>query len=230
MIIHNQMEDLVMSIVDDVFNEPQEIENQDFCGCAQCRLDVSCYVLNRVLPQYIVSGRGLAHREANYQERLQERVDLVRLVNEGIGRIAKTKRPHNKTSTKKPLSDSDGPFYIFPVIKGRILNGKNFEPVAGISVLLKQQGKLVEMVDQNWQNPCATVLATGGTFFFRPKPDTAETTADTSEFSFELEIENECFESLHHFFSMEIKPELEIDSSVSKQKTFYLDDLYLFPH
>ena len=62
MIIHNVMEDLVYDEVNKLFDEAEEKkESWLTCSCMQCRVDTMCYVLNRLKPRYIKSGRGLAH-------------------------------------------------------------------------------------------------------------------------------------------------------------------------
>ena len=62
MIIHNVMEDIVSDEVNKLFDEAeQKKEDWVTCTCIQCRHDVMCYVLNRIKPRYIKSGRGLAH-------------------------------------------------------------------------------------------------------------------------------------------------------------------------
>ena len=69
--IHNQMEDLVLNIVDEMFDS-KDIQESDICTCGQCRLDVACFVLNRISPEYIISSRGLAHLNSDYHQKYSE--------------------------------------------------------------------------------------------------------------------------------------------------------------
>ena len=64
--VHNTVEDIVITRVDEIFKTLDEEGNKKFCTCNQCRLDVICYVLNRLRPHYIVSHKGAsrAHRDS----------------------------------------------------------------------------------------------------------------------------------------------------------------------
>ncbi|HRZ64078.1 MAG TPA: late competence development ComFB family protein, partial [Spirochaetia bacterium] len=61
--IRNLMEDAVKAVVDELFELEAKDQRLGYCLCDQCRLDVACYVLNRIKPEYIVSSRGLAYSE-----------------------------------------------------------------------------------------------------------------------------------------------------------------------
>jgi len=81
--IHNIMESIVLDTVNEIFEDKRK-EGFEMADCLQCRLDVACYVLNRIKPEYIISGRGLLHFEENYHELIQTKVDMVTLINAGI--------------------------------------------------------------------------------------------------------------------------------------------------
>ncbi len=45
--VHNLMENIVIETVNDIFEDKKK-EGFDMAECLQCRLDVACYVLNRI--------------------------------------------------------------------------------------------------------------------------------------------------------------------------------------
>ena len=112
MIIHNVMEDLVYTEVNKLFDEAEEKkESWLTCSCMQCRVDTMCYVLNRVKPRYIKSGRGLAHfLKFEKTEKVQIMADITSLVIEGMHRVLSTKRPHDH----EPIFETENtPVLIF---------------------------------------------------------------------------------------------------------------------
>jgi competence protein ComFB len=228
--IHNAAEDIVLAKVHEIFDEEERVKSVGYCTCGQCRLDVACYVLNRISPEYVISGRGLAHAEIGRAATFQREVDLVRLVHEGITQVSKTKRPHfPHTGGRVEKVQFDGPAYNFPTVIGRIFNGKNFEPMSGIALTLFRGGSMVAMVDANWQNPCTLVAATAGTFIFWPAPEKAESLSGTKTVDFELVSTPENYEEFRYFFTVALSAETEASSVFSMQRTFKLPDLFIFP-
>ncbi|MBO7175575.1 MAG: late competence development ComFB family protein [Spirochaetaceae bacterium] len=68
------------------------------CTCKNCRLETICYVLNRIPPKYIVSGRGVNHTMNIINSQMKTDVDVAIL--DGIRLTASTKRPYHWSSTK----------------------------------------------------------------------------------------------------------------------------------
>jgi competence protein ComFB len=228
--IHNAAEDIVLVNVDEIFDEEERTKSVGYCTCGQCRLDVACYVLNRISPEYVVSGRGLAHAEIGRTATFQHEVDLFRLIHEGITQVSKTKRPDfPHTSEKKRRPMVEGPAYNFPTVIGRIFNGKNFEPMSGISLTLLRSGSAAAMVDANWQNPCTLVPSTAGTFIFWPAPEKAESLSGTKTVDFELVSAPDGYEEFRYFFTVALSAEPEATAVFSMQRTFKLPDLFIFP-
>ncbi|MEW5815700.1 MAG: late competence development ComFB family protein [Spirochaetota bacterium] len=227
--VHNTMEEVVVNTVHEIFTEEEKTNAQGFCTCSQCRLDVACYVLNRIPPQYIISGRGLAHVQSDYQEQLQKHADLAGLINEAIKKVSRTKRPHFSHAKDKQNLIPKGPLYNFPTIIGRLFNGNNFEPISNMNVSLLSKGELVKMFDPNWQNPYPVADKTAGTFIFWPYPVKAENMKMKKVFEFELFVEAPKFEALRHFFELELEPDELFNDSFHLQKTHKIEDLYLFP-
>ena len=227
--IHNQMEDIVTRRVNDIFDEEQKSENQAYCGCEQCRLDVSCYVLNRLVPRYVVSERGVAHTESGYLAKVQEKADIAALIHEGIGRVSSSKRPFFSHGAVDEPHPRQGAVFSFPMIKGRVINGVNFEPISEIEVALNVNSEPVEMVDPNWQNPCFIHPSGAGSFYFLPASKKADDVGERATFQFEVLIDDRRFEPLHHFFSISAISSRRHGYAVHTDQYHSCEDLYLFP-
>ena len=226
--IHNLMEDLVLETVHEFFDEASP-EDFPLANCRQCRLDVACYVLNRVKPEYIISGRGLVHFETDYQARLQKKADLAALVNEGIRKITRNRRPYYDISADSQEPLPDPPVFNFPALVGRILHGKTFEPAANINVCLRSNGEMVPMIDYTWQNPYFVVESIRGNFTFLPRPVQAGRAGETESFNFEICVEAEGYSPLNHYFEIKLTSENEVKNSFNINNTFKTGELYLFP-
>ena len=226
--IHNRIEAQVIALVDEIFGEEKEKIERAFCTCSQCRLDVACYALNRLQPRYVVSERGVAHTENPYQDRIQENADLAALIHEGIDRVSNKKRPDFPHEDDSQPAAEDGAARAFPMIKGRVFNGNTFEPVCNIDVFLRVNGEIVEMVDPNWQNPCHIYENGSGSFFFLPKPAPAGSPSPDSSNSYEVLIDDDRFETLHHFFMIAPVGKEAADFTVHTSKGCSAGDLYLF--
>lgn len=229
--IHNRAEEAVIAFVNDIFDTEEREKELGYCTCYQCRLDVSCYALNRVAPEYVISQRGMAHGEQDYLERLQKQADLVSLIKEGMERIDQTKRPHFSHGGKgrSPVYP-EPPVFNYPTLMGRLFNGANFEPLSGMSVSLQRSGGgLVEMIDPNWENPCTLVSNTAGTFLFWPMPEKAPAADAEKEAEFEVVASAPGFEELRHFVTVKLRAEDKVQDSLSAQRAFPMKDLYLFP-
>ena len=227
--IHNQMEDLVTEFVTDIFDEEKTTKQRTFCVCSQCELDVSCYVLNRIEPRYLTSERGAAHTEGPYLEKIQENADIATLIHEGIERVSSTKRPNFSHRADDDFHPREGAVYNLPMIKGRFFDGGNFEPVGSIDVYLRADSHMVDMVDPNWQNPCHTYCSGQGSFFFLPAPARAEGPGKEKVFQFEIVVDDDRFEALHHFFSITAVSDERFRYELHPSESFSCEDLYLFP-
>ena len=227
--IHNQLEDEVLKKVNEIFDEEESKQSSHFCTCHQCRLDVACYVLNRMPPLYTVSGRGLAHLESDYQDKLQREADIVSLIKDGIDHVSNAKRPHFPHADEKEEESPEGPFYNFPQIVGRIFNSTNFEPVFDISVSLLENGEIVKMVNPNWQNPYRIVSNATGVYSFWPYPKSADAKGLKKEIELELAVDDPAFEPLRHYIKISVVSSNEFLQYESGSRIYNVEDLYLVP-
>ncbi|HAE21876.1 MAG TPA: competence protein ComFB [Spirochaetaceae bacterium] len=228
--IRNLMEDYVKATVHELFDAEQKGSTSSWCTCDQCRLDVACYVLNRLKPEYVISGRGVAYSEQDYQEKLQKTADVVSLVREAWAKINSSPRPYHSHGAKHvEQQQASGPVYNLPPIMGRLFNGNNFEPIAAGTIELHSDEGLVAMIDANWQNPYPMVKNTAGTFIFWPAPVAAVSGGEKKRFSFTITASLGGFDALSHFLELELPADAEAVRSFSLAKVHKLPDLYVFP-
>ncbi len=227
--IHNQMQDLVVNLVSEIFDGEMSARERSFCVCSQCRLDVSCYVLNRVQPMYVISERGVAHTQSMSTREIQETADIATLIHEGIEKVSSSKRPFFTHAGDDTFHADQGAMYNFPLIKGRLFNGNNFEPIGHVDVCLLSETELVKMIDPNWQNPCHIYESGSGAFYFLPSPLAAEGPGTEKSFDFEIVVDDDRFDTLHHFFTMTSISDERYRYALHTNASYSTEDLYLFP-
>ncbi|MCL2180407.1 MAG: late competence development ComFB family protein [Treponema sp.] len=229
--IHNSNEDVVFATVQNVFNEIQKSGNPEkYCMCYQCRIDTICYTLNRIEPNYIVSNRGFTRFEETSIKRQQIEADITTLIYKGLRLVNHNQRPtapHDGTSMA--VSKIYHPMFDIPTIAGRIFDGISFEPIEGIDVTLFCEGEIVDMRNNNWQNPYTMVASTPGAYTFWPAPIIADAPDLSRDFKFSIKVNSPQFEPLSHFFNIETLSRFHSPQSYALNRTFKLPDLYLFP-
>jgi competence protein ComFB len=222
-IVSREVENLCASI-------EKEGQDSDICTCAQCRLDAACYVLNRVPPRYVESNRGAARAQQQTMANLQQTVDISVLVYKALKQVSHNQRPYFSHSGRNRSYEGDlGAVYNIPAIAGRLFNGRNFEPMSGVDIELRVDGKLVPMKDFNWQNPYRLTDDTEGTFTFWPAPVEALSTEDSSTFHYALCVKAKGFETLNHIFELEVTSEHSSSDAFSMKRTYTVKDICLFP-
>jgi competence protein ComFB len=229
--IHNISEDVVFNSVHKIFEVIKNEGNPEgLCLCEQCKIDTICYTLNRVMPHYLVSNRGVTRMEQDWAGKQQADADIATLVYKGL-RVVN----HNLRSTAEhveTVSESKvltTPAFYIPTIIGRLFDGETFAPLAEVTVELRSRGELVPMRNRNWQNPFTLVTNTPGAFTFWPAPVPALTLDVHSTFEYSLKIEASQYETLTHFFKIPVMSSmLSAYPSVTMDRTFKLPDLYLF--
>lgn len=127
------MEEYVAERVEETYNQLNKRRPEWLkCDCESCRLDVTSYVLNKVHPHYIVSGRGAVYTAQTLIDK-QLSADVDALVLDGIRRVATNLRPDHKVIAVQTIlgdKEAESPAFNFPVITGTVLNGATFEPLA----------------------------------------------------------------------------------------------------
>ena len=230
--LHNTVEDIVISQINDIFNTIKEQDKPDKpCLCWQCRMDTACYVLNRTLPLYIVSNRGASRVDINPIKTQQVSAEITSLIYEGIKKVNHNQRPNadHNFSDSHVNAYKDKPVFQIPTITGRLFNGTNFAPVSDINVFLLHNGKPAEMKDTNWQNPFNLVSHTNGIFTFWPAPFPAKKTDEHASFEFTICIEANEYDTLNHVFRIPVVSEILTKDSFSLNRSFKLPDLFMFP-
>jgi competence protein ComFB len=228
--IHNTTEDIVFATIDAICASIEKEGNPDkLCLCDHCRIDAACFVLNRIPPHYIISNRGAARIEQVTISRQQKDADIVSMVFEALKRVSHNQRPNFDHNNARGEEMKQGPVFNIPTIIGRAFDGANFSPLAGVTVELWREGKLVTMKNHNWQNPCVLVENTQGVFTFWPESIAAGEADVRENFEYSVKIEAEGFEAIHHVFTIPVVSEAGDAESFSMGRTFKLADLYLFP-
>lgn len=225
--IKNLMEGLVIEVIDQLCQEKKGDGSDRYCTSQECRTDAACYVLNRLTPRYAGTSRGIARLTGELASDDQIQVDILRLATEALSRVSTMQREY----VESRLNDSHplGPHFNFPTIRGRLLNGTTFEPVAGISVELFQEDESAAMFDSRWKNPYEISKFTPGTFLFWPAAVPATETGEEKTFSFEIRVTEGTFDPFRHLFRIDIRSEEVEVETFSLQREFLLPDLYLFP-
>lgn len=223
--IHNLMEELVVTVVDEAIAEDAAGDHR-YCTSPDCRTDVICYVLNRMTPRYVSSGRGFAHLVETLESDTQVAVDLVRLAHEGLQRVTAVRRTWYDSERRGSV---DGACYNFPTIQGRVLDGAGFMPLASATVTLVMDDAPIPMYDTRWTNPYTIDARTPGTYIFWPASVPAAETDASASFELHLRIEAPGYESLTHQFSLELERAEHPDPVFSLEREHRLPDLYLFP-
>jgi len=227
--IHNLMEDFVIETVDELFDAEAKGSTGQWCTCKQCRMDVSCYVLNRLKPEYVLSGRGVAYSETDYGEKLQRGADVASLVKEGWARINAAPRPnHDRERTDERRDVPTGPVFNVRPIMGRLFNGATFEPIVDARVSLIDDSGIVRMMDSNWTNPYPLAKNTNGMFTFWPFPVPCKKAGERRRFAYTITASPEGFEELSHYIEFEVVSEAAAICQFSMQTAHRLQDLYVF--
>lgn len=228
--VHNIMEELVKEEVEKLFNEAEQQKLPWLsCSCSQCRCDTLCYVLNRIPPKYIRSGRGISHHISDdISEKSQVLADISALVLEGMKKVSETQRPHGHTPDDNE-KENDSHVFNFPTITGRVLDGLSFEPEKDIQVGLYLNGKLCQAINPSWENPYRISANTPGNFVFWIKPEPAKAAGEKKVFGFEIKIEADGKEPVIHYFEVGLTSESSVRNAYNSENSIQIPDFYLFP-
>ena len=232
--VHNIMEDVVIKAVNNMYDRVKgEGVAWLTCDCENCRLDTVSYVLNRIPPKYVVSGRGVTHN-VEYLASSQLLADIDSLSLEGMRTVSSTKRPFHAENRDDCVIQGNNkkaktkPAFNFFTFMGIVLDGNTFEPVSNAKITLKIDGKLAEMVDKTWSNPYNLVPSTKGVYSFWVKSIPAKKSGERAYFKFSIEIEAEGYsESVYHF-EVPIMSEDSVRLTLDSTYTLKMKDLVIF--
>ena len=230
--VHNLMEDIVTKAVNNLYDRVKA-DNIPWltCDCENCRLDTVSYVLNRIPPKYVVSGRGVTHN-AEFLTSSQLVADVDSLALEGMRTVSTTKRPfHTENRQDCEIKGSIGktkPAYNFFTFMGNVLDGDTFEPIQEAEITLRLDGKVAEMVDKTWSNPYHLVRSTNGVYSFWVKSVPAKKSGEREYFKFSIEIKAEGYSENIYHFEVPIMSEDSIRQTLDSTYTLKIKDLVLF--
>ena len=222
--IYNITKEKVTDLVNRAFESKDR--PKDLCLCYQCRLDVTCYVLNRAKPIYVLSERGITHLKDNYSESLQEIADLTRFVENGINLVSKAKRSHHLEPLESNMEEAPA-YFNFPTISGAILSGETFAPIDA-SVTLIMEGEKVCMKDKKWENPIKLIRPSNDHFLFWPKAIPVGKVGEKKTFIFELNIDAGEYETTPHFFELNLVSEIDLNDKFQAHNTHTCNNILLF--
>jgi len=227
--IHNLLEEIVASSVNEFFDSLSPDEKHD-PDCEQCKLDITCYVLNNMLPKYIVSTRGIIHHALDYTKKIQLEADILYLVKKGFSIISQRKRVicGNAQNTKTGDNTKNLPFFSFPNIMGKVINGTTFEPISDAEVTLFMDDTLASMTDL-MSNPVKINKQTRGMFTLWPAPVEAEKKEAEKTFKFKLTVNHPDFNEYIKMFELTVTAEENYLPSIQLQNTKVLEDIFIFP-
>lgn len=227
--VHNIMEDVVTKSVNELYEQVKK-DNSSWltCDCMNCRLDTINYVLNRIPPKYVVSGRGVSHSSETLNDH-QLLADINALSLEGMRIVSSSKRPFHAQERKdcvvKPILK---PAFNFSTFTGTVLDGSNFEPVYGAKVILKYEGQTVEMVDKTWVNPFETCKSTKGAYNFWVKSIPAEKAGDKKVFHFSIEITAPEYTPFTYYFDVPLISEDRYRTELDTNYSLKIKDIIIF--
>ena len=226
--VHNVMEELIASRVNLMYERLNEAKPSWFtCDCEDCRLDVVSYVLNRIPPRYVVSGRGVVHT-MKLVPTPQIKADIDALVIEAVRAINSTKRPYHKDIAPSARSQAPEVSFNFPIFSGSVFDGASFEPLIDCTITLKYGEDNADMIDKTWSNPCKTYAATNGSYSFWVKPFKADKVGESKYFTFTVAVAAKGYTPASHAFSIPLISEAEQRNEASTAYSLKIQDLFLF--
>ncbi len=226
--IHNIMEEQVVTRVNELYDQVKEKGSPWLtCDCDNCRLDTVSYVLNRITPRYVVSGRGVTHNTKDLSNS-QIGADIDKLGIEGMRLVSSAKRPYHTMGKVSAPFEVDCPMFNFPTFIGNVFDGQTFEPLSGAKIELKMNGKLAEMMDVTWPNPCQTYPATQGSYTFWCTPIVSEKEKEIKSFNFSLEITCEGYQDVTFSFDVPLTSEKIDRRELNSTYSLNIQDIFLF--
>ena len=227
--IHNIMEEQVYSRINDLYDKLRQ-DNASWlsCDCENCRLDTVSYVLNRIPPKYVVSGRGVTHFSDVFSNP-QLNADIDSLGIEGIRLVSSAKRPYHNVAREKCVeSPVPSPKFNFPTFQGVVMDGSSFEPLSNATITLKMDGDLAVMNDITWANPCKTFKTTRGAYSFWVKSVPTAENGENRQFHFSIDITADGYAPITYSFEVPLISESTAGSELNMTYALKIQDLFMF--
>ena len=225
--VHNVMEELVTSRVALMYERLNETRPSWLtCDCEDCRIDAVSYVLNRIPPRYVVSGRGIVHTMNIPMPQIKADIDALTM--EAIRVINSVKRPYHKDLAPSVHSEESQISFNFPIFSGNVFDGASFEPLIDCTITLKCDEHNADMIDKTWSNPCKTYAATNGSYSFWVKPFKADKVGESKYFTFTVEVSANGYAPASHAFSIPLVSEAEQRNEACTSYSLKIQDLFLF--
>lgn len=230
--IKNTLEDLVFNLTDSIISSYKE----EIPKTNKFKLDVVCYVLNRIMPQYVISYRGLIYEEMELKYDSQKFTDIISLIYDAIRTIKDRRKEDISENDIEEIewgysfSEAENFLFNFPQIIGQVYSSSNFEPVDGANVLLvDENNNKIQMASPLWKNPIETSVKTNGIFTFWPKSVKAEdnTKAIDKTFRMKVIITKEGFLKEEKFISFKLKSEKILVNQIRRGDLINLEPVYL---
>ncbi|OJF77616.1 MAG: hypothetical protein BKP49_01165 [Treponema sp. CETP13] len=226
--VHNILEEVVNEKVNDMYEKVKSMPTAWLtCDCNQCREDTISYVLNRLPPRYIVSGRGITH-QAVLEDR-QTLADIDALTIEGMKKVALSKRSYHGLTTNIAVKAPTGPAFNFPAFLGSVSDGDSFDTIEGAKISLSLESTLADMIDHTWLNPIITSKISKGRYSFWVKPISTSKVGEQKNFNFTIEISAPKYESVQYTFSVPVVSTKSAELVYNATYSLQLPTLCLFP-
>ena len=222
--IHNLMEDIVIKRVNDLYDLAAAGVS---CSCENCRMDTANYVLNRIPPHYIVSGRGFTHSSEILQDH-QVKADIEKLAIEGMRLVSSAKRPYHRNNKSARQEKEPRCLFNFPRFTGTVYDGSTFEPVSGAKILLKLNEKPAQMTDVTWLNPAQTFGSTQGNYSFSVESLESKKEGELKKFTFTVEVSAPGYEDTALSFTVPLYSELTAPNQLNTAYSVKIQDVILF--
>ena len=153
--IKNYQEDIVYSAIEITLRESYPNLSKD----QKSINDIAAFVLNRLPPRYITSGRGMSHLCGSILNDPAETttIDVVMLINFAIQTILGRRNVGDATLDVED-EDVSPPFIIFPQIIGYVTDHTTRKPLeqAEASIASAKTGDLLLSMKPGWDNPSHT--------------------------------------------------------------------------
>ena len=231
MIVKNIMEDIVINAVIEMLKDYDE----KLLKCSACVEDIVCYVLNRIDPKYITSGRGVLFIEKDFKHDLQKTADIYSHISEAIKLITE------KGWDEEHLAENDffynntvvynDSFYLnYPYFTGRVVmsDGSPLKEEVTITLFRKEDNKFVkaQMANPNWKNPFVTSVSTYGyyTFWVKPNVSKNQDKENIEEVTFRVSVKSKSYQPQEKFLNIKIKTEKARYLSVRTEHAVRIED------